>query len=157
MAAPGQRSLGLTGLILSATTTATTTTTTVGLDSRHPCCNPQCCMCNRYRTQLCNDGMGCRRRVCFFAHSLAQLRVPATKPFVPPEVLAALEGPQPANPAAVSLACATVQQCTIHPPHPGAASHKRLLIELHAVSQLCARSHEVAGVAVRRWQRCQKR
>jgi hypothetical protein len=56
----------------------------------------------RYRTQLCNDGMGCRRRVCFFAHSLAQLRVPATKPFVPPEVLAALEGPQSNNPAAMA-------------------------------------------------------
>ena len=46
----------------------------------------------RYRTQLCNDGMECRRRVCFFAHSLVELRVPATKPFVPPEMLAALEG-----------------------------------------------------------------
>ena len=51
---------------------------------QHPCCNPRCCdPLHRYRTQLCNDGMGCRRRVCFFAHSLAQLRVPATKPFVP--------------------------------------------------------------------------
>jgi len=54
---------------------------------------------SRYRTQLCNDGTGCRRRVCFFAHSLAELRVPATKPFVPPEVLSALEGPQPTSEA----------------------------------------------------------
>ncbi|KAF5743214.1 zinc finger CCCH domain-containing protein 20 [Tripterygium wilfordii] len=29
----------------------------------------------RYRTQPCKDGMGCRRRVCFFAHSPEQLRV----------------------------------------------------------------------------------
>ncbi|XP_051152493.1 zinc finger CCCH domain-containing protein 20-like [Andrographis paniculata] len=29
----------------------------------------------RYRTQPCKDGMGCKRRVCFFAHSPDQLRV----------------------------------------------------------------------------------
>lgn len=43
----------------------------------------------RYRTQLCNDGPNCRRRICFFAHTLDQLRVPASKPYVSPEVLAA--------------------------------------------------------------------
>ncbi|KAD5317403.1 hypothetical protein R6Q59_032743 [Mikania micrantha] len=30
---------------------------------------------NRYRTQPCKDGVNCRRRVCFFAHSPDQLRV----------------------------------------------------------------------------------
>ncbi|CAA7408748.1 unnamed protein product [Spirodela intermedia] len=29
----------------------------------------------RYRTQPCKDGTGCRRRVCFFAHTAEQLRV----------------------------------------------------------------------------------
>ncbi|KZV37212.1 zinc finger CCCH domain-containing protein 23 [Dorcoceras hygrometricum] len=29
----------------------------------------------RYRTQPCKDGIHCRRRVCFFAHTLEQLRV----------------------------------------------------------------------------------
>ncbi|XP_051114393.1 zinc finger CCCH domain-containing protein 20-like [Andrographis paniculata] len=29
----------------------------------------------RYRTQPCKDGMSCRRRVCFFAHSPDQLRL----------------------------------------------------------------------------------
>ncbi|KAK6151895.1 hypothetical protein DH2020_014530 [Rehmannia glutinosa] len=29
----------------------------------------------RYRTQPCKDGMNCKRRVCFFAHSPDQLRV----------------------------------------------------------------------------------
>lgn len=42
----------------------------------------------RYRTQLCNDGPGCRRSICFFAHSLDELRVPANKPYVSPEALA---------------------------------------------------------------------
>ena len=43
----------------------------------------------RYRTQLCNDGTKCRRHICFFAHSLEELRVPTVKPFVPPDALAA--------------------------------------------------------------------
>ncbi|XP_045800166.1 zinc finger CCCH domain-containing protein 23-like [Trifolium pratense] len=30
---------------------------------------------SRYRTQLCNDGTACRRRVCFFAHTINQLRI----------------------------------------------------------------------------------
>lgn len=30
---------------------------------------------SRYRTQACKDGSGCRRRVCFFAHSPEQVRV----------------------------------------------------------------------------------
>lgn len=43
----------------------------------------------RYRTQLCNDGTNCHRRICFFAHTLDELRVPSCKPFVSPEALAA--------------------------------------------------------------------
>jgi len=42
----------------------------------------------RYRTQLCNDGPTCRRKICFFAHDLSQLRNPKSKPYVSPEVLA---------------------------------------------------------------------
>jgi hypothetical protein len=42
----------------------------------------------RYRTQLCNDGPSCARSICFFAHTLEELRVPAHKPFVSPEALA---------------------------------------------------------------------
>ncbi|KAK1377685.1 zinc finger CCCH domain-containing protein 20 [Heracleum sosnowskyi] len=29
----------------------------------------------RYRTQVCKDGQGCRRRVCFFAHTPEEVRV----------------------------------------------------------------------------------
>ena len=32
---------------------------------------------SRYRTQPCNDGPACSRRVCFFAHTLDELRVPS--------------------------------------------------------------------------------
>ncbi|KFM25033.1 D-tyrosyl-tRNA(Tyr) deacylase [Auxenochlorella protothecoides] len=42
----------------------------------------------RYRTQLCNDGPACRRRPCFFAHSLEQLRQSDVRPFVSPQALA---------------------------------------------------------------------
>ncbi|XP_078431271.1 zinc finger CCCH domain-containing protein 2-like [Wolffia australiana] len=31
---------------------------------------------DRYRTQPCKDGLACRRRVCFFAHTADQLRLP---------------------------------------------------------------------------------
>ncbi|CAD7699629.1 unnamed protein product [Ostreobium quekettii] len=31
----------------------------------------------RYRTQLCNEPASCRRKVCFFAHSLEELREPS--------------------------------------------------------------------------------
>lgn len=31
---------------------------------------------SRYRTQLCKDGSNCHRPVCFFAHSLTELRAP---------------------------------------------------------------------------------
>lgn len=61
----------------------------------------------RYRSQLCNDGQHCRRRVCFFAHKTQDLRVPPVKPFVPPELLASLQAeaeraqPQPAFPQLV--------------------------------------------------------
>lgn len=36
----------------------------------------------RYRTQLCNDGVNCKRKICFFAHTLEELRVSSVK--VPP-------------------------------------------------------------------------
>ncbi|DBA82910.1 TPA: hypothetical protein ACH3X1_006700 [Trebouxia sp. C0004] len=54
----------------------------------------------RYRTQLCNDGTKCRRHICFFAHSLEELRVPTCKPFVPPDALAAAT-----SAAAADFAC----------------------------------------------------
>jgi hypothetical protein len=41
--------------------------------------------------------MRCRRRVCFFAHTLEELRVPSTKPFVAPEALAAIDQAAGAN------------------------------------------------------------
>lgn len=31
---------------------------------------------SRYRTQLCKDGTSCSRPLCFFAHSLPELRAP---------------------------------------------------------------------------------
>ncbi len=39
----------------------------------------------RYRTQLCTEGGACNRRVCFFAHSVQELRAaPAKQPDSPP-------------------------------------------------------------------------
>ena len=35
----------------------------------------------RYRTQLCNEPATCRRKVCFFAHTLEELREPSLEEF----------------------------------------------------------------------------
>jgi hypothetical protein len=35
----------------------------------------------RYRTQICREGPGCKRRVCFFAHSEDELRVSCLNAF----------------------------------------------------------------------------
>lgn len=43
----------------------------------------------RYRTQLCSDGSKCPRKICFFAHSIEELRTPETKPWVAPEAVVA--------------------------------------------------------------------
>lgn len=50
---------------------------------------------SRYRTQLCTDGTGCTRRVCFFAHRECELRKPVggIMPSIPvPGVNGSLEG-----------------------------------------------------------------
>nr|CAB3460462.1 unnamed protein product [Digitaria exilis] len=47
----------------------------------------------RYRTQPCKDGTGCRRRVCFFAHTPEQLRV------LPPQQSSPRGGAGGASPA----------------------------------------------------------
>lgn len=56
----------------------------------------------RYRTQPCKDGMNCKRRVCFFAHSHDQLRVlnPLTDSYDP--VSSPVESP-PMSPMRISV------------------------------------------------------
>lgn len=39
---------------------------------------------SRYRTQLCNDGINCARKICFFAHTMEELRVSSVK-VIPPD------------------------------------------------------------------------
>ncbi|GMH43877.1 hypothetical protein BSKO_11811 [Bryopsis sp. KO-2023] len=58
----------------------------------HPC---------RYRTQPCNDGSECSRKVCFFAHTLEELRVPDsnTENGVENNATSALEGCKGFEPA----------------------------------------------------------
>lgn len=67
----------------------------------------------RYRTQLCNDGAKCRRHICFFAHSLEELRVPSCKPFVPPDALAAATTAAAADAARKTAAATSVWR--LHP------------------------------------------
>ncbi|XVF49066.1 hypothetical protein PTKIN_Ptkin03bG0239200 [Pterospermum kingtungense] len=61
----------------------------------------------RYRTQPCKDGSGCRRRVCFFAHTPDQLRVVNSSDSYdgssPPPVSPRTESSPPVSPMAQSL------------------------------------------------------
>lgn len=41
---------------------------------------------SRYRTQMCNDGARCPRSICFFAHSLEELRTPVYQPLNPEQL-----------------------------------------------------------------------
>ncbi|PIN14151.1 CCCH-type Zn-finger protein [Handroanthus impetiginosus] len=59
----------------------------------------------RYRTQPCKDGMNCKRRVCFFAHSPDQLRVlsPRAESYDgSPHRLAFMSSPESVSPPAES-------------------------------------------------------
>ncbi|KAL0345145.1 UNVERIFIED_CONTAM: Zinc finger CCCH domain-containing protein 20 [Sesamum radiatum] len=59
----------------------------------------------RYRTQPCKDGMNCKRRVCFFAHSPDQLRVlsPRAETYDgSPRRLAFMSSPEPVSPPSES-------------------------------------------------------
>ncbi|EFN52401.1 hypothetical protein CHLNCDRAFT_138869 [Chlorella variabilis] len=66
-----------------------------------------------YRTQLCNDGTTCTRKLCFFAHNLDELRTPDTKPFVPAEAVLA---------AAAAAAAASGPATMFDAPPPAAHS-----------------------------------
>lgn len=54
---------------------------------------------SRYRTQLCQNGAKCKRGVCFFAHSVSDLRVPDHSHLNIPEELAAEADQQQADKA----------------------------------------------------------
>ncbi|KAL9151517.1 hypothetical protein ABFS82_11G056600 [Erythranthe guttata] len=52
----------------------------------------------RYRTQPCKDGMSCKRRVCFFAHSPDQLRVLSPRADGSPRRLSFISSPESTPP-----------------------------------------------------------
>ncbi|MBA0612110.1 hypothetical protein Godav_012752 [Gossypium davidsonii] len=57
----------------------------------------------RYRTELCKDGPGCKRKVCFFAHSLDQLRVVSSAGSGSPLISPRTESSPPVSPISDSL------------------------------------------------------
>lgn len=80
----------------------------------------------RYRTQMCNDGEKCTRKICFFAHNEKELRNPECKPFVAPEMLAA---------AAAAMASGNGGQMQIPQQHLAALSAPRMSVESVRQSQ----------------------
>lgn len=83
---------------------------------------------SRYRTQLCSFGAACRRPVCFFAHSVSELRLPTA--CGPPAAAA-----QPA--AAVAAAMAAARNTASLAPGPNsmeALMQQALLAQMAAAS-----------------------
>ena len=80
----------------------------------------------RYRTQMCNDGEKCTRKICFFAHNEKEIRNPECKPFVAPEMLAA---------AAAAMASTNGGQGQIPQHHLAALSAPRMSVESVRQSQ----------------------
>ncbi|GFQ02018.1 zinc finger CCCH domain-containing protein 20 [Phtheirospermum japonicum] len=92
----------------------------------------------RYRTQPCKDGMNCKRRVCFFAHSPDQLRILSPRldrhAFVspPPESVSPPADSPPLTPTAVNEMVATLRHLHLNKvmsmpsSWPGACSSPRL-------------------------------
>ncbi|KAL4418684.1 hypothetical protein ABPG77_008693 [Micractinium sp. CCAP 211/92] len=63
---------------------------------------------SRFRTQLCKEGSTCKRYLCFFAHSVEELRVPGIDPSVPSDTALAAMAAAEAASAAGSAAAAAV-------------------------------------------------
>ena len=76
----------------------------------------------RYRTQLCNSGGNCKRSVCFFAHSLEELRTAAPTPQTCQPLPQQQQQPQLA-PAMPQNQSALVQQLLGMPSVPDQAQH----------------------------------
>ena len=93
----------------------------------------------RYRSQLCNDGPKCRRRVCFFAHTIDQLRVPPSKPFVAPDMLSN----NAAAPAAAPAADPKPMETGAPAPEARSLRHAGALQDVRMCAGLC----RAAGVA----------
>ncbi|KAL2346521.1 hypothetical protein Fmac_000521 [Flemingia macrophylla] len=77
---------------------------------------------SRYRTQLCNDGTACRRRVCFFAHTSDQLRLLPHSEFSsfvssPTSVInSSFSDSPPSSPYASTV---QLERCVFHSPRGG--------------------------------------
>ena len=73
---------------------------------------------SKYRTQLCTEGERCSRRVCFFAHSHQQLRMPVGAWSLEEAVRARTSelGIRPFNPKNPGLLC---RACVQAHPHAG--------------------------------------
>ncbi|XP_023002826.1 zinc finger CCCH domain-containing protein 20-like [Cucurbita maxima] len=85
---------------------------------------------DRYRTQPCRDGIACRRRVCFFAHTLEQLRIPAKQSLMSPragkEIDAAVT-----SPTSILISPDSPPMSPISPVTTGGESFSRLVPLMH--------------------------
>lgn len=79
---------------------------------------------SRYRTQLCSFGTACRRPVCFFAHTVQELRVPTTC------------GPAPAAAGAAQQAAALAAAATAACQNPMLPGSMDLMLQQALLAQM---------------------
>ena len=87
---------------------------------------------SRYRTQLCNEPASCRRKVCFFAHTLEELREPSN----PLDAMAKVGG----RPSRVSLDNGLTAPFNVL----STAAHTRRSLDVPASPQLAATRLQVS-------------
>jgi len=87
----------------------------------------------RYRTQLCNEPASCRRKVCFFAHTLEELREPSN----PLDAMAKVGG----RPSRVSLDNGLTAPFNVL----STAAHARRSLDVPGSPQLAATRLQVSG------------
>lgn len=85
---------------------------------------------SRYRTQLCSFGTACRRPVCFFAHTVQELRVPTACGPAPAAAGAAQQA------AALAAAAATACQNPMMPGSMDLMLQQALLAQMQLPAQL---------------------
>ena len=81
---------------------------------------------SRYRTTLCKEGASCTRAVCFFAHSVSQLRE-AVVPIVVASPTCTPSTTAPLAPIATSRFAKTLSDSSLSPSSPGSTLQQGLL------------------------------
>jgi hypothetical protein len=107
-----------------------------------------------YRTQLCKDGAGCQRRVCFFAHSLKELTTfPSSSSFPSSAVsvsaaVPVMVSPESATVSSSGTAALAALAASLDTPDPAPHSATQQPIMSQQQQQLLITQHSMTNLGV---------